>query len=167
MATKSWGLAARLMVLAGLTLLPSCDRSVLPMDEGAPSDSAAPTDDVGDDASNDNADVGPPNARLAVFDDPDSDFTTTDVHDVDDEIVQFDRETQAIIWAADGMSFDPGVWTIDGNLLAGGWFQVRFGSKDGTRRAYFIETGAGTICDISIFGNQLGISPTNVQVPQE
>ena len=44
-------------------------------------------------------------------------------------------------------------------------FQVRFGTRDGARRAYFTETVATTICDIEIVGGQLVISATNVPVP--
>ena len=45
------------------------------------------------------------------------------------------------------------------------FFQVRFGTKDGERRAYFTEAEATTICDIEIVGGQLMITPTNVNVP--
>ncbi len=117
------------------------------------------------DNGNDNDDQS--TAHLAVFDDPNSDFSTTDVRDVDDEIVQFDTVTKAIIWAADGTAYQAGSWTVDGVFLAGGGFQVRFGTKDGERRAYFTETGPATICQIRPAGGFLSISATNVTVPQE
>lgn len=117
------------------------------------------------DNSNDNEDDS--TANLAVFNDPDSDFSTTDVRDVDDEFVQFDTVTKAIIWAADGTAYQEGSWTVNGVFLAGGGFQVRFGTQDGERRAYFTETGPATICQIRPTGSFLSISPTNVTVPQE
>ena len=107
-------------------------------------------------------------ANLVVFFDPDSEFSTTDVRDVDDEIVRFDGDAKAIIWVADDLVFDEGVWEIDGNFLRVGQpFQVRFGTVDGERRAYFTETGPATICDISVEQGQLRIAATNVLVPQE
>jgi hypothetical protein len=42
---------------------------------------------------------------------------------------------------------------------------VRFGTKDGQRRAYFTEAAAGTICDVEIVGGQVSITPTTVTVP--
>ena len=44
-------------------------------------------------------------------------------------------------------------------------FQIRFGTKDGERRAYFTETASATICDIEVVGGQLAIEPTTVTVP--
>jgi len=117
------------------------------------------------DNSNDNDDDS--TANLAVFIDPDSDFSTTDVRDVDDEFVQFDIVTKAIIWAADGTAYQQGSWTVNGLSLAGGGFQVRFGTKDGERRAYFTETFPPTICQIEPVGSFLSISSTSMTVPQE
>jgi hypothetical protein len=43
---------------------------------------------------------------LAVFSDPASTFMTSDVRDVQEQIVRFDTATNALIWAADNpMSF--------------------------------------------------------------
>lgn len=104
-------------------------------------------------------------ANLAVFADPDSDFSTSDVWDVDEEIVRFDATAKTLIWAADGSVFDD--WNVDGNFLGPTqFFQVRFGTQDGDRRAYFTETVAATICDIRIDNGQLRISATSVTVPQ-
>ena len=46
-------------------------------------------------------------------------------------------------------------------------FQVVFGSENGERRAYFTETGPGTICDIEVVSGQLLITPTSERVPQK
>ncbi len=106
-------------------------------------------------------------ANPAVFVDPDdTSFCTSDVRDVDGEIVQFDPVAKTIIWAADGTPYQEGIWEVNGVLLAGGGFQVRFGSEGGERRAYFTETGNGFICQIEAQGASISISGTNVPVPQ-
>jgi len=89
---------------------------------------------------------------------------TPDVRDVNEQIVQFDTANNALIWKADGRSF-PG-YPISGLFIrADRAFQVRFGTKDGERRAYFTETGPATICDIEVVNGVLTILPTNVPVP--
>lgn len=116
------------------------------------------------DNTNDNVDT----TNFAVFADPDSDYAATDVHDIDEEVVRFDPLTQSVIWVADGRSFDSGVWSVNGNLLTdGGSFQVRFGTKDGQRRAYFTETAPGTVCNLVVSGENFLIYPTPYFPPQE
>lgn len=106
----------------------------------------------------------PAPVQLAMFADPASTFSTTDVRDVQEQIVRFDTANNALIWAADGRSF-PG-YPVSGNFMRSDRsFQVRFGTKDGERRAYFTETVATTICDIEVIGGQLVINPTAVRVP--
>jgi len=78
--------------------------------------------------------------------------------------VRFDTASNSLIWAADGRSFSG--YPVNGNFVrADRAFQVRFGTKDGARRAYFTETVSATICDIEIVGGQVVISATNVAVP--
>jgi hypothetical protein len=149
--------------LLAMSPLTSCRFAVTP----PPADSAdVPDDGSGGTGPDDGTGGGEPGAKtLVVFDDPDSDFSTTDVNDVEEEIVQFDADTGQIIWATTGeayLSFD-----IDGNFLASRFFQIRFGTKDGQRKAYFTETGPATICDIEIQNGELLIFPTNETVPQE
>jgi hypothetical protein len=109
----------------------------------------------------------PAPVQLAMFSDPASSFSTSDVRDVQDvpeQIVRFDVASNSLIWKADGRTF-PG-YPVSGNFVAEDkHFQVRFGTKDGERRAYFTETASATICDIAVSGGQLSISPTNVKVP--
>jgi hypothetical protein len=100
---------------------------------------------------------------LAVFTDPVSGFMTSDVHDIDEQTVQFDINNSKLIWVLDGQSF-PG-YGVSGNLI-NGQFQVRFGTKDGSCRAYFTEASRGTICKIDVRNGQLSISPTDVLVPR-
>jgi hypothetical protein len=122
-------------------------------------------DNTGND--NDDNDNGNENDNLADFTDPDDTaFRTSDVFDVDGDIVRFNTETDAIVWAEDGTEYQPGSWTVNGNFLAGGGFQVRFGTEGGVKKAYFTETGPATICQIQILGASIIISPTNVTVPQ-
>jgi hypothetical protein len=106
----------------------------------------------------------PAPVQLAVFSDPASSFMTSDVRDVQEQIVRFDTANNAPIWAGDGRSFSG--FPVSGNFIrADKNFQVRFGTKDGERRAYFTETSSGTLCDVEIVGGQLVINPTNVRVP--
>jgi hypothetical protein len=106
----------------------------------------------------------PAPVQLAMFVDPGSTFSTTDVRDSQEQIVRLDTANNALIWAADGRSF-PG-YPVSGNFMRSDRsFQVRFGTKDGERRAYFTETVATTICDIEVIGGQLVITPTVLRVP--
>lgn len=106
----------------------------------------------------------PAQAQLVVFTDPVSGFSTSDVRDSQDQIVRFDVTGSALIWMLDGRRF-PG-FPVTGNLVrADGFFQVRFGTKDGERRAYFTEKVATTICDIEIVGGSVVITPTSQTVP--
>jgi hypothetical protein len=107
----------------------------------------------------------PAGSNLAVFTDPASGFSTTDVRDVDDQIVRFNPADRTLIWTPSNLIFDN--WPVNGNLLGPtGDFQVRFGTVSGQRRAYFTETGRGTICDLQVdSGNVLRLLPTNSLPP--
>ena len=108
--------------------------------------------------------TAPAQVQLVVFTDTGATFSTSDVRDVHDQIVRFDMTSNSLIWAADGRSFTG--YPVSGNFIgADKSFQVRFGTKDGERRAYFTETVATTVCDIEIVGGQLVILPTSVTVP--
>jgi len=103
---------------------------------------------------------------LALFTDADSGFSTTVVRDVDDETVQFSLSARSIVYQ-DGTEYQAGTWTINGNFLAGGSFQVRFGSVGGEKRAYFTETGPGTVCDFRVTSDRFEIFATSQVPPQE
>lgn len=106
----------------------------------------------------------PAPVQLAVFSDPASSFMTSDVRDSEEEIVRFDVANNALIWASDGRSFSG--YPVNGLFIrADRFFQVRFGTKDGERRAYFTEAVATTICDVEIVNGQLVITPTSLTVP--
>ena len=107
-----------------------------------------------------------PVVRLVIFQDPDSAFSTTDVHDAQEQVVQFNSTNDTLIWTLTGEAFAG--WDTNGNFLnASRQFMVSFGTKNGERRAYFTETLApGTICDLQLNGaGQLVIVPTDVPVP--
>lgn len=101
---------------------------------------------------------------IVMFTEASTGFSTSDVRDVQDQIVRFDSANSALVWVASGSSFVG--YPVDGHFIRSDrQFQVRFGVRDGERRAYFTETATGTICDIVVTGGQLTILPTNVTVP--
>jgi hypothetical protein len=102
---------------------------------------------------------------LAVFADPSSSFSTSDVRDSGGQIIRFDTASNSMIWALDGRMF-AGYPVLDGYFIrADKFFQVRFGTQDGERRAYFTEAERGTICDVVVTGVLVQIFPTNLTVP--
>jgi len=72
-----------------------------------------------------------------VFTDWTSGFSTSDVRDVHEQIVQFNSATE-LIWISDRTRFTP--YRVTDSLIRGpgtdDWFQIRFGTKNGERRAY-------------------------------
>jgi hypothetical protein len=111
------------------------------------------------------APLDPGSEGLAVFTDPASGFSTADVRDVDDQIMRFKPTERTLLWVEGNLVFDG--WIVDGNFLAEGHpYEVRFGTVSGQRRAYFTETGRGTLCDLEVEGNVLQIRPTNTLPPQ-
>ncbi len=127
----------------------------------------APTGATGDDQDTTDTTGSTDTTNLAVFSDPDSEFTTMDVLDIDDQIVRFDTQAKTLVWAEDGSSFDD--WQVDGNRLSrvtAGAFQVRFGMVDGVQHAYFTEIVPATICNIEVVEGIFSISATQTTVPQ-
>ena len=136
--------------------------------ENGNEDTDTSTNGNGNEDENTNTDGnenGSGESDFVVFQDPDSDFSTSDVMDVDAEIVRFDAGKGQIIWAADGTT--EGGWNFNGNLLLNGFFTVAFGTENGQRGAYFTETATATICDIRVVNGDIRISATNTPVPQE
>jgi len=99
---------------------------------------------------------------LAQFADPQSGQMTSDVYDVDNQVVQFDIANRTLIWRADGRTFTG--YIVNGNIINVD-FQVRFGTDKGVWHAYFTETARPFICNIEIVNGQLSITATNVPVP--
>ncbi|QQR89586.1 MAG: hypothetical protein IPJ88_15535 [Myxococcales bacterium] len=101
-------------------------------------------------------------AASIEFSDPQSDFVSSEVRDVDGQIVEFDANTDELIWLSTGQRFSG--WPVDKNQIAE-QFLVRFGTEDGERRAYFTEISPPTICNIEVNNGSLSISSTSVTVP--
>ena len=106
-------------------------------------------------------------AAFVAFVDETTGFQTSDVHDATREVVRFDAALGAMV-ALDGSAVSG--WTTEGNelswALSGVAFRVRFGTEQGERRAFFTESGNGTICDLRLYGpEQLGISGTRELPP--
>jgi len=96
--------------------------------------------------------------------DPSSSFSTQEVRDVQDHIVNFDLTTSSLIWKLTGQKFSG--YPVSGNFIGSDRkFQVRFGPKDDGCHAYFTEAASGTICDIEVANGQAVISPTSQAVP--
>jgi hypothetical protein len=103
---------------------------------------------------------------LAVFKDPASSFSTSDVRDGQGRVVRFDIPTSSLVWTADGRMFT-GYPVLDTHYIrADKFFQVRFGTNNGEQRAYFTEAGRGTLCDIQVVGAGVVITATDLPVPK-
>ncbi len=108
---------------------------------------------------------------LRVFADAASGFTTSDLRDVDEQIVQINTAGE-LIWLADGTRL-PGYAVHGGYIPAESLcecaFEVRFGTRDGERRAYLTgEYGhhnPGTILDLDLVSGALVVTPSNVYPP--
>lgn len=139
------------------------------------------------DLSSPAAPSGPPRAptvpsepRLITFTEQGSGFSTTDLYDVDDEILQVNSHRQ-LIWVADGTllagytveshSIDGApIYWINGRICSPGCaFEIRFGAKDGQRRAYLtVDYGhdnPGTVVDVAVVQGELVVTPTSTYPP--
>jgi hypothetical protein len=108
---------------------------------------------------------------LRVFTDPSTGFSTSDVRDAQDQIVQFTSRGD-LIWGADGTRFPGYVVTYENYIPCGpcdGWFEVRFGTQAGERRAYLtVDYGhdnPGTLVDLEVAGGALVVNRTSVFPP--
>jgi hypothetical protein len=114
-----------------------------------------------------------------VFTDSATGFSTTDLRDVQEQIVQLSSMGD-LIWTADGTRL-PGYRvthpTADGKVLfvegkicpEGCAFEVRFGTRDGERRAYltvdYVHWNPGTLVDVEVAGGALVVTETGVYPP--
>ena len=124
-----------------------------------------------------------PKSGLTVFTDGATGFSTTDLHDAKDQILQLDSNGE-LIWTADGTRL-PGyhlvtypfasiqgvqVAFIEGKICPEGCaFEVRFGTRDGERRAYLtVDHGhwnPGTLVNVEVAGGALVVTDTDVYPP--
>ena len=123
----------------------------------------------------------PPLATLRVFTDS-TGFSTSDLRDVQDQIVQFNSANE-LIWTADDTrlqgfrverhDFGNGPFylvSIPGSTCPRTCaFEVRFGTKDGEKRAYltvdYIHDNPGTLVDVEIVRGALVVTQTEVFPP--
>lgn len=112
--------------------------------------------------------VGQPATPVRFFD-PASAFSTLDVRDVDEQIVHFNTADE-LIWTADGRRFQG--YQVNGHFVRWDkYYQVRFATRDGDRRAYFCGHGHDdvtdppSLCDIEVVNGRLVITELNVLCP--
>lgn len=122
--------------------------------------------------------VPPATVSLVTFTERGSGFSTTDVRDARDQIVQFNTAGE-LIWTADGSRLPgyrvdaccyPGVSFIVGSSCAEGCaLEVRFGTKDGERRAYLTadygHDNPGTLVELAIVGDVIRATRTSTFPP--
>ena len=115
---------------------------------------------------------------LIVFTEPGTGFSTSEVRDVQEQVLQINTANE-LIWTADGTrpSGIPGrplllsgVSYIVGKICAEGCaFEVRFGTKNGERRAYLTadygHDNPGTLVDVEVSGGALVVTRTSIFVP--
>lgn len=105
----------------------------------------------------------PQQLTLATFTDPMGGFSTTDVRDSEGDIVRF-TTNGLLVWPPTMGTFTG--YPVSGNLIGPTQgFEIRFGTQNGQRRAYFTERGPGTICDIDLINGMINVSPTSQTVP--
>jgi hypothetical protein len=118
----------------------------------------------------------PTTIQLVVFTDADSGFSTSEVRDVDDQIVRFTTAPE-LIWT-DGTRFSG--YRVDGHAITADtvchscWFLIRFATRDGEPRAYLTwpdvelhgraDHPPPTILDIDVVGGKVVITDTNVRL---
>ena len=105
--------------------------------------------------------------QLIAFKDPVTGFSTSDVRDAQDHIVQF-TTTGELVWAADGTHL-PGHFVQGEEMSCQCWLIVRFGASGGERRAYLTADyghfNPRTLVALEIAGARLIVSRTDVFPP--
>jgi hypothetical protein len=122
----------------------------------------------------------PSASRLAVFTELATGFSTSDLRDVDEQILQITTAGE-LVWIADGTRLQgygvaqnvidgvPIHW-ISGTLCPEGCaFEVRFGERNGERRAYLTadygHENPGTLVDVEVAGGTLAVARTGIFPP--
>ncbi len=102
-----------------------------------------------------------------VFTDPKTGYLTTDIYDFNGDIIRINTRDHSMIWLQNGSSYFEGRYTVTGDQLLRDdqFFQVRFGTEGGQRKAFFTEAAKKTICDIRLVGDNLRIFATPARVP--
>jgi hypothetical protein len=114
-------------------------------------------------------------SQLAVFTDPATGFSTSDMYDVQEQVIRVNTANE-LIWTADGTRFPE--FIAAGNFIAyhhitDRFFQIRFGTKDGERWAYVtwpdeqLRGAPATILDVWVDGRgDLKVAASDVPVPR-
>lgn len=168
MLNRSQNVIALLLSVLCMSLVPACPfaRSNGNGNDNTNANNNDNTNGNDNGNANDNGNDNTDETDFALFTDPDSDFSTTRVRDIDGETIRFRISNEAIVYQ-NGTEYQEGQWPVAGNFLGGVSFQVRFGTEDGVRQAYFTETIPATICDYIVTPTTFSIAPTNQTVPQE
>jgi len=155
---------------------------------GSPDQSQSSADDSGSASTEQDSQVGdsepgdddlvgqdvdmlePEAPNYAVFTEPFSGFTTSQVYDAEREVFFFDAENPAMVSEQSGARASQ--WLAQGNELGAGGnfgrFMVRLGFEEGEQRAYFTEVEAGTICNLELSADErLSIFATSEPPPTE
>ena len=112
-----------------------------------------------------------PNNGLVTFADPNSSFSTSDLHDAEEQVVRI-SVAQELIWVADGKRLPGYAVGARNSISVPGCacsLVVRFGSRQGERRAYltadYIHDNPGTLVSLSISAGGLIITRTTIFAP--
>jgi len=108
---------------------------------------------------------------LATFTDTRSGFSTSDLHDAQEQVVRVNLAHE-LIWVEDGTHL-PGYRAQQNSIPAEAactcWLIVRFGIRDGQRRAYLTadygHDNPGTLVDLGIAGAALTVTRTTLFAP--
>jgi hypothetical protein len=109
---------------------------------------------------------------LRVFTDAATGFSTTDIRDANDRIVQFNQAGQ-LIWTDDGTyvsGYFPDIsGLIPAHAVCDCWFEIRFGAANGERRGYLTaeygHDNPGTILDLSVVAGVVTVRQSTVYPP--
>lgn len=117
----------------------------------------------------------PTSNELAVFTDRETGFSTSDVHDAQDQIVRFTTAGE-LVWVENSAHF-PG-YIADGVVItadrqcSGCYFLVRFGTVNGEKRAYLTFSAddtaenPATVLDMDVIESQLTVTVTGRRIPR-
>ena len=122
----------------------------------------------------------PPIPTLRAFVETSSGFSTTDLRDADDQVIQINTANE-LIWTQDGTRLKRysvrilqgshgDAYFIEGSICDGCYaFEVRFGTSGGERRAYltvdYHHANPGTLANLEVAGGKLVVTPTDVYAP--
>ena len=114
----------------------------------------------------------PAGPTLRMFYEPGTGFSTASLYDVHEHIVQF-NSARELIWVADGTHV-PGFPVVDAKYInaekiCACWFEVRFGTKDGERRAYLTADyghyNPATLVGLELVGDTIVMTQSDVFPP--